>query len=165
MEMKRKRKSFSKQLVKLAIGEVESGLSRMEVSRKYGMAYVTICTWLKRYGNRELLDMRVKITDHQRRLIIRSIQEGRMTISQANLAYKIKGEGTIRRWLRDSKKSSIVDIDSNESMIPTSNTSVSQDLQHALHQANLKVLALETMIDVAEQQLNIKIRKKSGAKQ
>jgi hypothetical protein len=44
----------------------------MEVSRKYGMAYVTICTWLKRYGNRELLDMRVKITDHQRRLIIRN---------------------------------------------------------------------------------------------
>lgn len=165
MEVKQKKKHFSKHLIKTAIADVESGLSRLEVSQKYGMAYVTICTWLKRYGNKELLEVRVKITDHQKRLIIKSIQEGRMTVAEAHLAYKIKGGDTIRRWLRDSRKNSNVDIDSNESMIPTSNAPVSQDLQHALHQANLKVLALETMIDVAEQQFKIKIRKKPGAKQ
>jgi transposase-like protein len=39
------------------------------------------------------------------------------------------------------------------------------DLEKALSDANLKIVALETMIDIAERELNIKIRKKSGSKQ
>lgn len=38
-------------------------------------------------------------------------------------------------------------------------------LQNALQQAELKIKALNTLIDVAEEQLKIAIRKKSGAKQ
>jgi hypothetical protein len=34
-----------------------------------------------------------------------------------------------------------------------------------LNEANLKIKALETMIDIAEQQFKISIRKKFGAKQ
>ncbi|MNH34984.1 hypothetical protein D3C79_956280 [compost metagenome] len=40
-----------------------------------------------------------------------------------------------------------------------------QALQKALMEANLKIKALDTMIDIAEEQLKIDIRKKSGAKQ
>lgn len=40
-----------------------------------------------------------------------------------------------------------------------------EELQEALRFAQLKIAALETMIDTAEQELSIKIRKKSGAKQ
>lgn len=39
-----------------------------------------------------------------------------------------------------------------------------RDLEAQLHQSELKNLALNTMIDIAEEQ-GIKIRKKSGAKQ
>ena len=38
-------------------------------------------------------------------------------------------------------------------------------LQKALQEAELKIKALNTLIDVAEEQLKISIRKKSGAKQ
>lgn len=38
-------------------------------------------------------------------------------------------------------------------------------LKKALSEAQLKIIALNTLIDVAEEQLNINIRKKSGAKQ
>ena len=38
-------------------------------------------------------------------------------------------------------------------------------LQKALEEAELKIKALNTLIDVAEEQLKIDIRKKSGAKQ
>jgi transposase len=38
-------------------------------------------------------------------------------------------------------------------------------LQKALEEAQLKVAALNTLIDVAEEQLKINIRKKPGAKQ
>lgn len=40
-----------------------------------------------------------------------------------------------------------------------------EELKKALELAMLKVAGLETMIDIAEDQLNIDIRKKSGAKQ
>ena len=38
------------------------------------------------------------------------------------------------------------------------------ELKEALQQANLLILALHTMIEVAEQELKLPIRKKSGAK-
>ena len=38
-------------------------------------------------------------------------------------------------------------------------------LERALQEAELKIKALNTLIDVAEEQLKIDIRKKSGAKQ
>ena len=37
-----------------------------------------------------------------------------------------------------------------------------EQLEHALNQANLLILALNTMIEVAENELNVPIRKKSG---
>jgi transposase len=39
------------------------------------------------------------------------------------------------------------------------------DLEQAMQQANLLILALNTMIEVAEKELKIPIRKKSGTKQ
>jgi transposase len=38
-------------------------------------------------------------------------------------------------------------------------------LKRALQEANLKIKALDTIIDIAEEQLKIDIRKKSGARQ
>jgi prefoldin subunit 5 len=40
-----------------------------------------------------------------------------------------------------------------------------EELEAALQQANLLILALHTMIDVAEQELQQPIQKKSGTKQ
>lgn len=39
-----------------------------------------------------------------------------------------------------------------------------EELEEALQQANLLILALNTMIEVAEKELNLPIRKKSGTK-
>lgn len=48
----------------------------------------------------------------------------------------------------------------------TSNTPADiQALQQALADAQFKIAALNTLIDVAEEQLKINIRKKPGAKQ
>ena len=47
----------------------------------------------------------------------------------------------------------------------TPNNADVKALQKALEDAQLKILALNTLIDVAEEQLQINIRKKPGAKQ
>ena len=165
MELKQKKRNYSRQFINKAIADVESGMTRAEVCENYGMAYVTLGGWLKVYGSKEFMkNVRLKITANQKRLVIHEIQEGRMSLAEVSLSYRIKVD-TLRRWVMKSKKESNADIDSNESMMPTLKDSVSQDLQRALHNANLKVLALETMIDIAEEQLKINIRKKPGAKQ
>lgn len=70
MELKQT-KWFSKRSIKQAVAELESGLSRQEVCEKYGMAYGTLGGWIKQYGSKEFLgNGRVKITNHQKRLII-----------------------------------------------------------------------------------------------
>lgn len=129
------------------------------------MAYGTLGCWIKQYASNEFLEnCRIQLTCHQKRLIVHGVQHGTMTIAEAMIAYKIKGRKTIQSWLRESKTGKNRDIETKSTM-PTSNDSDSQEFQHALHQANLKILALETMIDVAEEQLKINIRKKPGAKQ
>lgn len=40
-----------------------------------------------------------------------------------------------------------------------------KELQQALAEAEFKIKALDTLIDIAEEQLKINIRKKSGARQ
>jgi hypothetical protein len=48
---------------------------------------------------------------------------------------------------------------------PSTNNQETQSIQRALEEANLKIKALNTMIDIAEEQLKIDIRKNSGTKQ
>jgi hypothetical protein len=48
---------------------------------------------------------------------------------------------------------------------PSSKDLKNEALLKALQEAELKIKALNTLIDVAEEQLKIDIRKKSGAKQ
>jgi transposase-like protein len=164
MELKRKNWTFSKRVILQALGEVEAGFSRKEVAEKYGITYPTLTHWLSKYGGESYQkNKRVFLSDHQKRVIIKGVEDGVMTIKEACLAYGIKDRSTIRDWIKSSKQD-IDHIDSNESSMPTSNI-VFPDLKKALDQANLKVLALETLIDVAEEQLKIKIRKKPGAKQ
>jgi transposase len=165
MELKQKKRRFSRQFINRAVADVESGMSRIEVCEKYGMSYATIKNWMTQYGSNEFhKNSRLKITAHQKRLIIIEIQEGRLTFAEASLSHGVK-VGTLRNWIWESNKESNVDLGSNESTMGTSKDSIPEELQRALHNANLKVLALETMIDVAEEQLKINIRKKPGAKQ
>ena len=53
----------------------------------------------------------------------------------------------------------------NLEVMPLKNTLAANVLADELSQAILKIKALETLIDIAEQQFKIAIRKKSGAKQ
>jgi transposase len=167
MELKKKIKRFSRQFIMGALAEVELGFSRMEVCKKHDVGYRTLCGWVTRYGSKELLETtRPCFTDQQKRSIVRGVVTKRMTIPEANLTHRIRGMGTIKRWIRGSEQDN-TDIDLKQSTMPMpiSTDPTQQDLQQALKVSQLKILALETMIDVAEQELNIKIRKKPGAKQ
>jgi transposase len=164
MELKKRNKPQSERVMREAVNEVESGSTKQEVAAKYGIAYSTILSWLARFGGKSYLTMkRTMRSDQQKRIIVRKVQGGDMTFKEACLSYGIKHRNMLTAWIRKFDEG-IGDIDSNEPPEPMSDV-VFPDLKKALDQANLKVLALETMIDVAEEQFKIKIRKKPGAKQ
>jgi transposase-like protein len=157
---------FPKQLIVQIVKEVEEGLSRKEACARHGMAYCTLVEWMLRFGSPVYqLCKRSHFSSQQRRSIIRAIREGRMTKDEASLIHKV-GKKTLSTWLREAKQedSELVCFNQNDMAVKQINYSGS-DLQKELAQAQLKIKALETMIDIAEEQFKIAIRKKSGAKQ
>jgi len=92
-----------------------------------------------------------------------------MTITEAQAAYRIKDQKSIRNWLNRFKAENIeicienkIPLGKKKKITSTAQTAA---LQKALQEAELKIKALNTLIDVAEEQLKITIRKKSGARQ
>jgi hypothetical protein len=99
--------------------------------------------------------------------MIRAIREGRMTLQEANLAYNMKSYSAILNLLRQEKEKSelVGDMDSKDNKVSQGEDEEKKALRKALEEAELKIKALNTLIDVAEDQLKVPIRKKPGAKQ
>lgn len=101
-----------------------------------------------------------------------------MTQAEAGRVYHAH-ETTIRYWIDKFKKfglpANLAGMNEQQNTSPQSAQSLNQDnaamqksnveMQRALRLAELKIAALETLIDTAEAELSIDIRKKSVAKQ
>jgi transposase len=91
------------------------------------------------------------------------------------LRYNIRGKNTITKWMRkfDLQAPSQQQIELQRTMAKEIEKTAKeqeleskvQQLQQQLEYEKLRTLALNTMIDIAERDLKITIRKKSGAKQ
>ncbi|MEQ9412597.1 MAG: hypothetical protein RIF39_02130 [Cyclobacteriaceae bacterium] len=106
-----------------------------------------------------------------RRWLVREIVSGRMTQKQANERFDF-GVKNSRLLLRDWIKRYSPSIPVTLPVMTEKEVQKLESLQKQLKAlekdlecAQMKNIALETMIDVAEEQLKIKIRKKSGPKQ
>jgi predicted RNase H-like nuclease (RuvC/YqgF family) len=109
-----------------------------------------------------------------RRWLVREISAGRMTLKDAleRFDFGHKNQETSRTILRDWIKQYSPSIpvtlpvmsEKERQKLEALQKQV-KELEKQLENAQMKNVALETMIDVAEDQLKIKIRKKSGPKQ
>ena len=166
-----KQSRYDKRLILKVVEEIEKGLPRKEAIRIYGLGKKTLDDWMKKYGSQAYHEhiKRRSYTNLQKRTIVSAIEQGRLTINEAIIAYNIKTKKTIKDWREQYKSEKVVICVENTSPMPKDKPS-SKDLKNeallkALQEAELKIKALNTLIDVAEEQLKIDIRKKSGAKQ
>lgn len=151
--------NFSEKQILSIVEEVCNGLTRKEACIKYGMGYGTIGQWMIRYGPGR---KKAKVPHHKKREIIRAVTEGRMTVKEAQLACNVSSLHSIREWIRQARKESAdIAVKNISSMQPV----ITVNPEKELTDAKLKIAALETMIDIAEEQFKISIRKKPGAKQ
>ena len=159
MELKKKKRHYSKGVIRAVLGELKAGHSRSEVCAKWGVSKSSVSTWVLQYADREVVEtVRRSFTQQQRRFIVAKIQVGELTVAEAAIAHQTS-RSTIKHWMNKNEPDNI-DIDLKESTMPVHNP-----VHDELQKARLKILALETMIDVAEAEYKIKIRKKSGARQ
>lgn len=166
-----KQSRYDKRLILKVVGEIEAGLPRKEANRIYGLGKSTLDGWMQDYGSPDYHQniKRQRYSNLQKRTVVTAIEQGRMSIKEAQLSYNIKSEKIIRNWLTQFKAEKVELCAVTEpAMAKKSNplsTAEADALKKALQEAEMKIKALNTLIEVAEEQLNIDIRKKSGARQ
>jgi hypothetical protein len=109
-----------------------------------------------------------------KRKVIQELYSGTITRSDLFKKYNLGCVATIGRWEKWYKEdqeqllpSTAMEPSDNEPEFTVTDHSVPQrneGLEEELKLAKLKIICLETMIDVAEQTLQIEIRKKPGTK-
>jgi transposase len=170
---KGRRPGLDKRFIKEIVDAIEKGLPRSEAVRSHGISRSTISDWMREYGSQAYhASKQGHLSLQQRRSIVRAIEEGRMTVAEAKLAHKIGWTPTITKWLRDSKRENEELVVSNKILMDKKEDNQQPDadpvkkaLEQALQEAELKIKALNTLIDVAEENFKISIRKKPGARQ
>jgi transposase-like protein len=161
---------FSKALIREIVKSVERGAKRSELIRRYGMAKSTLADWVREYGSPGYHASQRPLSPTDRRSLVRSIESG-MTLQEAKLAYQLKSTGVVNRYLLEAKKEKAelrrisLFMAENETRSEAISSEDAAALKKALEEAELKIKALNTLIDVAEEQFKIAIRKKPGAKQ
>jgi hypothetical protein len=111
------------------------------------------------------------LSDIEKRSVVRQVEQGILKPYAARKSYGLSGE-TLNKWLKASLKENaelavhdpfeMKDKVEVQSGVPDPEK---EALKKALEYAQLKISALNTLIDVAEDQFKIKIRKKAGARQ
>jgi transposase len=164
---------YDVRFIKEVVQQIEDGLPRQEALLTYGLKKFTLHSWIRKYASSQYLDRRKIRSAQTKRSVVRAIAEGRMNIGEAMTACNVRAAKTIRLWVARDKQENDDLAASNLSALNKKKSSHQsaavnaevKALQQQLADAQLKIAALNTLIDVAEEQLKINIRKKPGAKQ
>jgi len=158
---------FSKEQKVKIVEEIEAGqLTRKEAMEKYNIiGHQTLNSWLIQFGSSPDDVVKKQYKKADQRLAAYKIVSGEDTIDQVARTLKVS-VGTVSMWVRKFKnevppKSNTSDKAKKDQEV----SSLSKDQQKELEELRLKVAGLEMMIDIAEKDLKIDIRKKSGTKQ
>ncbi len=108
-----------------------------------------------------------------KRKVIQELYTGTITRADLGRKYNIPGKSSIMQWEKwyDEEQKQMLpstpmipDKEPESDAIAQQQPSDKVGLEEELRLAKLKIICLETMIDVAEQTLQIEIRKKAGTK-
>jgi len=126
------------------------------------------------YGKLVFPGPKPRFTPAMKAKMVMEVMSGKLTCLVAAKTYKVQ-PGTIQYWIRNYHKFAGKSTPQNmtehtkhpngaeRKIIHVPKTV--EELQEALRFAQLKITALEMLIDTAEEELQIPIRKKFGAKQ
>jgi transposase len=151
--------SFKQEVVKEA--ELEGSLAL--ICARHGLSSSGLQEWMNRYGSENYHENKSRRRSlSERDQIARDIDSGHLSIEESMVKYSISRH-SVSKWLLDYRRS-------QNSLLPESIVSVASEavvLQVSssdLKLAELKIRALEVMLDIASKEFKVDIRKKFGAK-
>ncbi|MCX6161243.1 MAG: transposase [Ignavibacteriae bacterium] len=102
--------------------------------------------------------------------VVHEVESGKLNKSQAKELYGIKGESTINCWIRKMGKNhlmnKVVRIELKDEPAKLKELKLhTRVLEKALAEAHLKLMAYESYIEVAEEELGMSLKKKLELKQ
>jgi transposase-like protein len=107
-------------------------------------------------------------SDVFKKSVVQEVLSGHLSKEEARRRYGIKGKSTVLNWIRKfdttqshPMKKKAKTSTSNQKLLEAEN----KRLREELEKERLRVLSLNVMIDIAEEEFKVPIRKKSGAKQ
>ena len=114
-----------------------------------------------------------RYSDAFKRKLIEDIESGRLTRGQAKRKYGLSNQTTIGRWIKQFGKkhllSRIVRIEMPDEKQPQEIIkqlqAEKQQLESALAKTQLKLICMESLVEVAEEHYKIDIKKKFGTGQ
>jgi len=167
--------NWDKRFIAEVVEEIHNGMPYQAAHQKYNVSIKTLHRWV--FDSKMAVPsgkLKRPVPIEVKRSVVRAIQSGRLNIKEAQRTYGIKTVKTINSWIQQFNQENVELAIVNEGEMKKnkpfqgSSADDNQDvkaLQRALEEAQLKIAALNTLIDVAEDQLKINIRKKPGAKQ
>ncbi|MEO7878676.1 MAG: hypothetical protein ABIR72_03420 [Mucilaginibacter sp.] len=160
---------FPKGLREELIRAIEDGVPRSVIAYRYNVSRSAISGWMRNHSSIAYQQKQVgaHLTDVEKRSVVRLIEQGTLTPYAARQEHGISGN-TLTKWLRAFRKENVelAIYDPFEMKDkPELPDSEKEALKKALDEAQMKINALNTLIDVAQDQFNIAIRKKAGARQ
>jgi transposase-like protein len=111
------------------------------------------------------MELTTFFTEEFKRQVVADVLSQRMTTKEAKCRYGIKGHSTILKWIRKYGDTNLQSMESQKDKpVFDLTTQKLLETERRLKEAELRILLLDTLIDIAEDELKIDIRKKSGAK-
>lgn len=162
---------YNKQVILQVVRSIERGATRREIIKRYGVAKSTLSGWMQQYGSPAWLASQKPLSIPDKRSMVRAVEEGKMTLNEAKVAYNLRSTQAVKGYLRHAQREKAelsrlsLLMDKNEARQEAISSEDAVALKKALEEAELKIKALNTLIDVAEEKFKIAIRKKPGARQ
>lgn len=112
----------------------------------------------------------VKYSEAFKMTVVKEIEKGRLNKSQAMEKYGIRGSETITRWLKKFGKNhllgKVVRIEMEDELSEIKRLKKEKkELESALAQTQMEVLALESLVEIAKDDYGIDLKKKIGEKE
>ncbi len=107
-------------------------------------------------------------SDEFKKSVIKEVLSGQICKDEARRRYGIKGKSTVLNWIRNFDTSQTNGMKKKLPPIKRETAELEAEnkrLRDELELERLRTLALNVMIDLAEEQFKVPIRKKAGAKQ
>ena len=176
---RKKARHYRLLIKKNAIARLKAGeVTITELCEELDINRHTVRYWTEQIDHWADTDTGIKLRrtfpESFKRKFVMQVEAGELTLNEACIKYNYK-------WVRNTKpwfeKYGSANLQENSTTSVSKKSGISskpldlpdihheKELEERLRNAHLKIALLETMIDVAEKQLNIDIRKKAGAKQ